>query len=278
MIVIGHEPPPPVSMTYLHWLRLPARTLALALCWPAHLVAQIEGGIARDAKSGTPLECLHVALVDSTNRAIAHTVTDATGQFQLEAPHPGLYRVRFEIYGWESLMGPLDTLAEGDFKQRRYPLDFTGVLLPKNLPRRTVLDSAESVRAEHDRQEREAYKRFYSELYSRDDSAAWTSRGMLPTKVRLHYPPELFKRGLQGYVVAQVIIDSTGKARTETWQPIRVAHRDFEKVVRSVLDSMQWRPARLAGRPSCELTRSVVEFSLDFSSPSVKWARMTYIY
>ena len=78
--------------------------------------------------------------------------------------------------------------------------------------------------------------------------------------------------------MAQVIIDSTGKARSETWQPLQVAHRDFEKAVRSVLDDMRWHPALLAGHPSCEPSRSVVEFSLDFSSPSVKWAHIVWLY
>jgi Carboxypeptidase regulatory-like domain len=262
------------------WLPKVASVFALVLCWPAIASAQMaEAGVARDAKTGAPLECLHVVLADSADRAIAHTVTDSAGRFMLEAPRPGAYRVRFEIYGWESLMGPLDTLAEADFKQRRYPLEFTGILLPKDLPRRTVLDSAESVRAEHDRQEREAYKRFYRELHSRADSMAWRSRVIIPdSAIRLQYPRDLFRRGLQGSVVAQVIIDSTGKARSETWQPLRVAHRDFEKAVRSVLDDMRWHPAILEGHPSCELTRSVVEFSLDFSSPSVKWAHIVWMY
>ena len=268
------------AMVRNRWLPNVASAFMLTLCWTAPASAQMaEAGVARDAKTGAPLQCLHVVLADSADRAVAHTVTDSAGQFMLEAPRPGAYRVRFEIYGWESLMGPLDTLAEGQFKQRRYPLDFTGILVPKDLPRRTVLDSAESVRAEHDRQEREAYKRFYSELHSRGDSTAWRSRVIIPdTAIRLHYPREMYRRGLQGSVVAQVIIDSTGKARGETWQALRVAHRDFEKAVRSVLDDMRWHPAILEGRPSCELIRSVMEFSLDFSSPSVKWTHIAWIY
>lgn len=131
-----------VLMTRNRWCRSAAWAYAVALCWPALLAAQTEGGVARDAKSGAPLECLHVALVDSTNRAVAHTVTDATGQFQLEAPRPGPYRVRFELFGWEPLGGPLDTLADGDLKQRRYPLDFVNLLMPKGLPLRSILDTA----------------------------------------------------------------------------------------------------------------------------------------
>ena len=76
-------------MTLPRSLRLPLALLGaatVASLVPAHLSAQlVEAGIARDAKRGTPLECLHVALLDSKGRAVGHTVTDATGQFQLEA-------------------------------------------------------------------------------------------------------------------------------------------------------------------------------------------------
>ena len=89
----------------------------------------VEAGVARDVKLGTPLECLHVALLDSTGYPIAHTVTDSSGQFLLEAPRPGAYRVQFLIHRWEPLVGPVDTLAEGSFKQRIYPLSFTSMLV-----------------------------------------------------------------------------------------------------------------------------------------------------
>ena len=107
---------------------LGAATLASTV--PASLSAQlVEAGVARDAKRGTPLECLHVALLDSTGRAIEHTVTDSIGQFLLEAPRPGRYRVQFVIYRWEPLVGPVDTLAEGAFKHRVYPLAFANMLI-----------------------------------------------------------------------------------------------------------------------------------------------------
>ncbi len=267
-------------MTRTRWLRMLASLFSLGLWWPAVGSAQTEAGVARDNRTGSPLECLHVVLADSVDRAVAHAVTDSAGQFMLEAPHPGTYRVRFELYGWEPLLGPLDTLADGAFKQRRYPLDFASVMMPSGLPRRTALDSAESVHAEHDRQEREAYRRFNNALRAREDVTAWRSRfGVLPSGVKFTYPRELYKRSLQGSVVAQFIVDSTGKPRVDTYRAIRVAHPDFEKVVRPILvDSVQWSPALLLGRPVCELTRGVVEFSLDLSSPSVKWMRFNTLF
>lgn len=268
-----------VLMTRNRWCRSAGWAYAVALCWPALLAAQTEGGVARDAKSGAPLECLHVALVDSTNRAVAHTVTDATGQFQLEAPRPGPYRVRFELFGWEPLGGPLDTLADGDLKQRRYPLDFVNLLMPKGLPLRSILDTAESVHKQHDREEREAYTRFYHDLRQQEDSAAWRSRGIASGRdINVRYPEGLRRQGVQGSVVEQVIIDSAGRARSDTWQTLRSAHQDFEKAVRSDRDNWQWRPALLAGKPVCELTRGVVEFSVDRTVPGYYWANIRFMF
>src|SRR5688500_3500996 len=70
-------------------------------------------GIARDARLGTPLSCLHVSLIDAGERAVAHTVTDSAGTFVLVAPGPGVYRVGFDIFGWDRLLGPADTLRDG---------------------------------------------------------------------------------------------------------------------------------------------------------------------
>ncbi|MBW8768268.1 MAG: carboxypeptidase regulatory-like domain-containing protein, partial [Gemmatimonadetes bacterium] len=92
-------------------------TFALVSLLPTRLSAQLaEGGIARDAARGTPYECLHVALLDSSGKIVEHAVTDSAGRFLLEAPRPGVYRVQFVIPGAEPLSGPADTLNEGDFK------------------------------------------------------------------------------------------------------------------------------------------------------------------
>src|SRR5262245_23472299 len=100
--------------------------VALLLLGTRVLAAQppAESGIAHDAKSGAPLRCLHITLVDSTDRAVAHTVTDSTGTFVLVAPSAGVYRVGFEIFGWERLVGPVDTLRDGELRERAYPLTF----------------------------------------------------------------------------------------------------------------------------------------------------------
>jgi hypothetical protein len=66
-----------------------------------------------------------------------------------------------------------------------------------------------------------------------------------------------------GSVLARFIVDSTGRARRGSWQPLVVTHPDFEKAVRSSLAQARWTPAKLAGRPVCELTMDLTRFFRD---------------
>ena len=108
---------------------MPSRSFALVLAVLLFADAHSFRAAARRERhrarreDGTPLRCLHVALVDSSDRAVAHAVTDSIGTFVIVAPTPGAYRVGFEIFGWERLVGPVDTLRDGELRERAYPLD-----------------------------------------------------------------------------------------------------------------------------------------------------------
>ena len=144
----------------------------------ATATGQTEAGIARDTSTQAPLACVHVALLDSAGTAVRHGVTDSLGQFYLDAPKPGAYRVRFETSGWAPLDGPLDTLAEVDFRQRTYEVAFTNLLRPfslDSLPHRLIpwnkrfdrtwIDSAFAPR-----------RRLSEEARRREESSGWTRR------------------------------------------------------------------------------------------------------
>ena len=104
-------------------------SLAIVLASSRADAQPVMAGVARDANLGKPLQCLHVALIDSTGRSVVHAVTDSAGEFTLEAPRPGPYSVQFIVQGWERLGGPVDTLTESDFRQRVYPLAITNILV-----------------------------------------------------------------------------------------------------------------------------------------------------
>ena len=244
-------------MTHLRSLRLSLAILGvatLACLAPARLSAQmVEAGVARDAKLGTPLACLHVALLDSAGKAIQHTVTDSTGQFLLEAPRPGKYRVQFAIYRWEPLVGPVDTLAEGAFKHRIYPLTFANML---------IADTS-SVRQQGGAEKTESKEKVQEidDLLRADESyGGWQSRRAMRFSYGLKYPEELFSKGVGGSVLARFIVDRTGLARPNSWVTLFASHPEFEDAVKRTLPDARWFPAQNAGQPVCELVMDFTRF------------------
>ncbi|HEV7993851.1 MAG TPA: hypothetical protein VGP25_18635 [Gemmatimonadaceae bacterium] len=215
------------------------RSLALLVASPALVAAQppAESGIARDAKLKSPLQCLHAALVDSDDRAVAHTVTDAQGMFVLVAPAPGVYRVRFEIFGWESMVGPLDTLAAGALRERDYPLAFTNAL----------------------RSDGVAPGAFIEALRRREGPAFQSANAMTPDGP-IRYPARMIATGTSGGAVAEYIVSERGTVRSDSWRPIDYTHEDFLGALRALVPAMRYRPAQLDGQPVCQLIRNNVKF------------------
>jgi len=246
-----------MSRTFTRGLRM----LALASLVPVCLSAQmVEGGVAREASSGAPYECLHVALLDSTGQAISHTVTDSAGRFLLEVPRPGVYRVQFNVFRWEPLVGPIDTLKEGDFKQRAYSLAFRNMLQP---------DSGFGGPDVHGYQERG--KLFDRYLRDQESDSGWRSRKSIPggrdLRIQEGHPLPLG----EGNVVGELIVDATGRARPETWHPIAVSRVDFERLVANSIPEWRWMPARNRGQPVCELSLDVIHFFRDAHGQAVEF-------
>jgi hypothetical protein len=221
--------------------RLAATLLALSA---APLTAQppAASGIARDARLGTPLACLHVALLDTSARAIAHTVTDSAGTFVLVAPGPGVYRVGFEIFGWDRLLGPVDSLRDGEMRERVYPLEF------EEAPERDGLTAAE--------------------LRRRED-ASWRSAVATTPDADIRFPRALRLTGGSGSVVAQYVVDAAGRVRADSWRPVAATHPEFLAALRAHAPAMRYEPARLEGQPVCQLVRNHVRFESAGLMPTV---------
>jgi len=190
-----------------------------------------QSGLARDARLGTPLACLHVALLDSAERAVAHTVTDSAGTFVLVAPAAGVYRVGFEILGWERLLGPVDTLRDGEMRERVYPLTF-GETPDDTHP---IAD------------------------LRRAEGAEWHSAVVSTPDADIRYPTSMRQSGA-GSVVAQYVVDARGRVRSDSWRPIASTHPEYLAALRAHAPAMRYEPARLDGRPVCQLVRNHVQF------------------
>ncbi|MEO8562718.1 MAG: carboxypeptidase-like regulatory domain-containing protein [bacterium] len=111
---------------------IPQRSLTLValLTVPAVLAAQppAMSGIVNDVDSRTPLECLHVALLDASENAIAHTVTDAAGTFVVAAPAPGSFRLLFDVPSREPQIGPVTVMSMGSLNEAAYPVRFRAAM------------------------------------------------------------------------------------------------------------------------------------------------------
>ncbi|HEU4719803.1 MAG TPA: hypothetical protein VFS59_00460 [Gemmatimonadaceae bacterium] len=221
--------------------RFAATFLALsASALPAQPPA--ASGIARDARLGTPLACLHVALLDSAQKAVAHAVTDAAGTFVLVAPGAGVYRVGFEILGWERLLGPADTLRDGEMRERVYPLAFEDAPGPDGLPA--------------------------AELRRRE-GALWRSAVAATPDADIRFPRALRGTATSGNAVAQYVVDSAGRVRADSWRPISTTHPEFLAALRAHAPAMRYEPARLEGRAVCQLVRNHVRFESAGLMPTV---------
>ena len=207
----------------------------------AHAQPPAQSGIVRDAGLGTPLACLHVVLVDTAERAVAHTVTDSAGTFVLVAPAAGVYRVGFEILGWERLLGPVDTLREGEMRERAYPLIFG--------------ESADSSLAAAPSQ--------------RGDGTTWRSAAASTPDADIRFPRSMRGSGTAGSVVAQYVVDARGRVRSDSWRPIASTHPEYLAALRAHAPAMRYEPARLDGQPVCQLVRNRVKFEWVGPMPAV---------
>ena len=221
------------------------RLAALALVLLASdVVAQppAESGIARDAKRGTPLECLHVMLLDTADRAVAHAVTDSAGTFVLVAPAAGTYRVGFEIFGWERLVGPIDTLRDGDMRERAYPLTFGDSLASENSDPTAL---------------------------RRREDGSWHSAAATRPDADIRFPVSMRGSRTPGSVVVQYVVDVNGRVRADSWRPIVSTHPEYLTALRAHAPAMRYEPARLDGRPVCQLLRNEVKFGWAGPMPMV---------
>jgi protein TonB len=76
------------------------------------------------------------------------------------------------------------------------------------------------------------------------------------------YPETLRGAGVEGEVVAEFVVDSTGRVEPATVAIVQRAHPLFEQAVRQALRGMRFRPAQAGGRTVRQLVRQPFTFTL----------------
>jgi hypothetical protein len=113
--------------------RTPARYVS-ALLWMALIEVPLPGaaqtvtGLLLDASSGAPVPAGTVSLMDDGAQLVS-VVSDADGNFVLQAPQPGSFRLRAERIGYQTAETPPLELGAGDTLRVEFSVSVDAVLL-----------------------------------------------------------------------------------------------------------------------------------------------------
>lgn len=198
--------------------------------------AQLAGGKVVHADDRRPLRGVRVVLRNITTDSVVQALSDSAGGFSLFPYGPGRYILAF-VRGLDILIHPDTVVLERDSEFAR--------LFVLSLPARS--DDVASVEID--------------------------SPVVALTDLRLRYPERLRRRGLQGSVTAQWVVDTTGHADMTTFRILRISEHEFASVVRAAVSSAKFRPASVRGRPVRQLVNRVFSFCLGFD-PAATGAAM----
>jgi TonB family protein len=202
------------------------RTLILLslLCTAVPLHAQgFVAGYVVDSATRAPLQCIDVALEDTTGRIVARQTTESDGAFLLNAPARGAYRLRFSTWGQDPLYGPLETVDSTTRRDGTFALALTD---------------------------------FVGQFKLRESDTVANAPPGRPLNLReanIRYPVDLYEKKVEGEVRANFVIDSSGAVVSESINILSSSHRDFSDAVTQHLRALRFEPARRDGRPVCAL-------------------------
>jgi periplasmic protein TonB len=77
------------------------------------------------------------------------------------------------------------------------------------------------------------------------------------------YPDMLRSSNVEGEVLAQFVVDTTGRAEMSTFKPLKSSHDLFTNAVKAVLPGMKFYPAEVGGRKVKQLVQMPFQFSLN---------------
>ncbi len=228
--------------------------LASGAAWtvaPRALDAQGISGRVVDATTGrvvpgAPVRLLRPAPRDTTAPAdttpLASGMTSADGVFFLAAPGPGTYRARIG----DDFFSPPVSLASADgVAQLEYRLAPAVVQLPDGrVVTRAMLDSA--------------LRSGRPLLGFQVEKTAATVPGTLQAR----YPDVLRQRYGGGKVIAQFVVDTSGRADMSTFKALVSSDVAFTNAARGAVASARFYPAEIAKRKVRQLVQLPFTFAL----------------
>ena len=76
------------------------------------------------------------------------------------------------------------------------------------------------------------------------------------------YPPELLTKGIEGSVLTNFVIDTTGRADTATIEILQPAHKLFVESVRTAIPGMRFSSATVQGRKVRQMVEQRFQFRI----------------
>jgi len=139
--------------------------LGLALAASA-ASAQVVRGVVREEASGSPVEGAMVIVQELDGTAVRKVLTDAAGAFVARMDHPGVFRIRVDRIGYESLMTErFEVPVDGTFQEVTVPIR------PVEL---TGIEVQGSRRCQLRAEQGQATARVWEEARKALEAAAWT--------------------------------------------------------------------------------------------------------
>jgi protein TonB len=77
--------------------------------------------------------------------------------------------------------------------------------------------------------------------------------------------------GVEGQVLVQFVVDTTGRAERVSLKVLKSSHESFSNAVREALSCMRYLPAEVGGRRVRQLVQQPFAFGLHRQQPGVIW-------
>lgn len=205
-----------------------AFSLATFALGARHAGAQTLGGQVVQLATKKPLGGASVALVNDSAKIVASTAASPEGEFFLDAPSAGGYRVVLFVAG-ASFVSPAMQLDSGKTLERQF----------------SVPDVPET---------------FTATSFARDVTTPAT---MIPGSPRPTYPGGPASRGERSLVSTMFVVSETGLPDMTTFRVLSTNDADFVLAVRDALHRTRFVPADKDGNAVAQ----VVQYTYDFALP-----------
>ena len=87
----------------------------------------------------------------------------------------------------------------------------------------------------------------------------------IPGTGNLRYPDMLRSSNVEGEVLAQFVVDTSGRYESGSFKVLKSSHEQFTSAVRNALPNMRFYPAEVGGRKVKQLVQQPFTFSLQKS-------------